>query len=52
MLLTKAVPINVSLILPFDLHGEQNCVAHRWEKWFKVAPLLFGRTRLMTNFGS
>ena len=30
-----AVPITVASILPFDLHGEQNSVAHRWEKWLK-----------------
>jgi len=30
-----AVPIHVTLIPPFDQHGELSSVAHRWQKWLK-----------------
>ena len=46
-----AVPINVASIPPFDSHGEQNSVAHRWEKWLKAAPLLFRAHSSMQTLG-
>ena len=37
-----AVPITVASVPPFDLHGEQNSVAHQWEKWLKSFSIFAG----------